>query len=87
MKKIFSGCCDNLYLFGKVTKYCRCNDYLTPLPIWKKIVQIVLGYHRHNYTIQNPRPHEVTGWKLWILSRIIKPTKDEPLWSWIKTNR
>lgn len=93
LNPIFTGCCDNVNLFSSEckfhwhSKFKRCNNGLKRLPVWKKLVQIALGYHRATANPKAPQQHEVTGWKLEILKMIIKPAKNEAVWRWIRTNR
>jgi hypothetical protein len=80
------GCCDNVLVFGR-RKVCRCNDYITPLPLWKKLVQIAFGVHRKNVSEWGKTPHEISGWKLRLLQSIIKPDPTDAPWRWVKTNQ
>lgn len=85
--RILHGCCDNIHILHRPSKFWRCNDGITQLPVWKRLVQILLGYHRHNVDWRNPLPHEATGWKLKILKYLIKPVEGDSIWRWVKTSQ
>lgn len=80
MNIISCGCCDNVLIFGKRFA-TRCNDYIEPLSLWKRLVQVMLRVHRENGSGE----HRIAAWKVKVLSKIIKPASHDATWIWIDT--
>lgn len=80
MNIISCGCCDNVKFFGKRFAV-RCNDYIETLPLWKRLVQVILRVHREN----GFGDHQIAGWKVRFLTKIIKPAPQDTAWIWINT--
>jgi hypothetical protein len=82
MKIISTDCCDNVKFFGK-RRACRCNDYINPLPLWKRLIQVILGVHREN--AKSVGEQTIPQWKVRILSFFIKAAPGDAPWKWIVT--
>ena len=81
MRIIACGCCDNVLIFEKKIGN-RCNDYIVPLPFWKRLVQILLGVRREN--AKEMGSHAIPNWKLKILSKVITHSPEDAPWKWVQ---
>ena len=87
MNLVTCKCCDNVKFSWMEYKPIRCNDWVKPLPLWKRLVQIAIGVHRDN--CRSGDKHQVSAWKVTILSKLlgIKQQADESAWRWVNTKK